>query len=215
METQAQIWPMAEPEIVMVDAPDLDERVQAECRKQHLLMLGLSYDDPVLIITEISPTRVHCYAAPYSQARLIPTYPQIGLAQLGAQVSLLLPDGRALWQKRSMQVSLNAGGWSISAGGGVDVGETPRAAAARELKEEVGIELDPTELICLGLIYDASIHQSRVAFAALIDHPVEVRLHAHEVTDSIWSNEPHQLPGMSQINLMAYQESLKYLGPDT
>lgn len=40
-------------------------------------------------------------------------------------------------------------GWSIP-GGGVDVGESPKTAAIREIKEEIGLDLKDIILICVN-----------------------------------------------------------------
>jgi isopentenyl-diphosphate Delta-isomerase len=45
-----------------------------------------------------------------------------------------------LWQKRSMTKDVCPGGWTTSVSGHVDRGETYAVAAAREMREELGIE---------------------------------------------------------------------------
>lgn len=59
--------------------------------------------------------------------------------QNGTQIEILL-------QKRSLTKSTRAGWYHISAGGHINMGETPLAAALRETKEEMGLTLDPTAL---------------------------------------------------------------------
>jgi 8-oxo-dGTP diphosphatase len=64
------------------------------------------------------------------------------------------------------------GRWALP-GGHVDVGETSRAAAARELAEETGIHVDPAALRQLG-VYDAPDRDPRgryvtVAYTLLAD----------------------------------------------
>jgi len=48
--------------------------------------------------------------------------------------------GQLLLQKRSMNKDVAPGLWDVSVGGHVIPGETPEEAAARELREELGIE---------------------------------------------------------------------------
>lgn len=51
--------------------------------------------------------------------------------------------GELLLQKRSMSKDVAPGRWDTSVGGHVDPGESLLEAAARELKEELGVEAEP------------------------------------------------------------------------
>ena len=55
-----------------------------------------------------------------------------------------------LMQKRSMQKSLWAGRWDGTGGGHVDSGEIGMFAVIRELKEELGIDVDPSDVRYIG-----------------------------------------------------------------
>ena len=54
-------------------------------------------------------------------------------------------EGRYIMQQRSLKARFYAGKWDVT-GGGVRAGETPRQAAAREAREELGLAVDPTAL---------------------------------------------------------------------
>lgn len=64
----------------------------------------------------------------------------------GARVLLLSEDGRLL-VLRGHDPHLPSRSWWFTPGGGVEGSETIREAAARELAEETGFVVDPTELI--------------------------------------------------------------------
>ena len=67
-----------------------------------------------------------------------PTMMVVAAALVGA-------DGRVLLQQRSAHRSM-AGLWEFP-GGKVEAGETPEEALVRELREELGIEVDVADLI--------------------------------------------------------------------
>lgn len=57
-------------------------------------------------------------------------------------VAIFDSDGRMLIQKRAAEKSAWANLWDISCGGSAIAGEDSRAAAEREVKEELGIDID-------------------------------------------------------------------------
>lgn len=66
-------------------------------------------------------------------------------------VATLLRQGEEiLMLKRAADLKLCAGAWGPP-GGRVEYGETPRAAAAREVLEEVGVTVDSATLASIGV----------------------------------------------------------------
>ncbi len=61
-------------------------------------------------------------------------------------------NNQLLIQQRSAIKDINPGRWTSSCGGHVDPGEGSIGAAVRELKEELGIDVDPESLEYLGTI---------------------------------------------------------------
>jgi len=57
------------------------------------------------------------------------------------------PDQRILLVRRSVEPGI--GEWCLP-GGFIEIGETPSQAAVRELKEEIGIEIEPPQLLSVG-----------------------------------------------------------------
>ena len=68
------------------------------------------------------------------------------LFRRAARVILVDPDDRVL-MVRGHDGGQPSRSWWFTVGGGLDEGETSRAAALRELKEETGIELPPGALV--------------------------------------------------------------------
>jgi ADP-ribose pyrophosphatase YjhB (NUDIX family) len=76
-----------------------------------------------------------------------------------AGVVFVAPDGDILLLRRSPKEENFAGHWSLP-GGGVDAGETPPIGAAREAKEEMGVDVDPAKF----KIFDQTITPTGKAF---------------------------------------------------
>jgi isopentenyl-diphosphate delta-isomerase type 1 len=64
-----------------------------------------------------------------------------------AHVLVVNRDGQLLLQKRSMTKDVQPGRWDTSVGGHLDPGEGYRAAALREMREELGIADVPIEFL--------------------------------------------------------------------
>lgn len=54
-------------------------------------------------------------------------------------------EGSYIMQQRSLKARFFAGKWDVT-GGGVQAGETPQEAAAREAYEELGVQVDASQL---------------------------------------------------------------------
>lgn len=72
-------------------------------------------------------------------------------------VALIGPDGRVLLQRRRLDGE-HGGLWEFP-GGKVEADETPQMAVLREIEEELGVRLDPDELIPLSFAADAILPQ--------------------------------------------------------
>lgn len=80
--------------------------------------------------------------------RIIPKHAPMerGWYLLHAIVILYTPEGQYIMQQRSLKARYYPGKWDVT-GGGVNAGETPAQAAARETWEELGIKVDADSLI--------------------------------------------------------------------
>jgi 8-oxo-dGTP pyrophosphatase MutT (NUDIX family) len=63
-----------------------------------------------------------------------------------ARVLLIDAEGRVLLFRGRDPVHERRGQWWFTPGGGLDEGESPAEGAARELREETGLVVDPAEL---------------------------------------------------------------------
>ncbi len=66
-----------------------------------------------------------------------------------AAAVIIRKDGKVLALRRSKDASSFQGFWNFP-GGGIEKGETPEEAAAREVKEESGLDVNPDKLKSLG-----------------------------------------------------------------
>jgi ADP-ribose pyrophosphatase YjhB (NUDIX family) len=91
--------------------------------------------------------------------------PALDAAALGAAtrhaagILFVAPDGDVLLLRRSPKEENFAGHWSLP-GGNADEGETPELGAAREAKEEMGVDVDPAKF----KVFDQTITPTGKAF---------------------------------------------------
>ena len=62
-------------------------------------------------------------------------------------VAIIDENGNILMQQRADNKETNPGKWDISTAGHIESGQTSRKAAIREIKEELGIDINEDELI--------------------------------------------------------------------
>ena len=67
-----------------------------------------------------------------------------GEYRMVVHVCIFNSRGQLLIQRRSQEKTAWSGLWDVSIGGGVDAGETSRQGAEREVREELGYDLDLT-----------------------------------------------------------------------
>lgn len=106
-------------------------------------------------------------------------------------------DGRiieVLLQKRSNDMNTWPGRFDISAAGHVDLGERPVDAAIREVSEEIGLNVQPSDLRCIGIERRYQVSNQNTAienefnYLYLLEQTHTQTLHPSEkeVTKVVW-----------------------------
>jgi len=77
---------------------------------------------------------------------------RVGAWHRAAHVWIVDGDGRLLLQRRAEVKENWPGKWDVSVAGHVGAGESAIAAAIREAREELGLDLNPSDLTHIGTI---------------------------------------------------------------
>lgn len=119
---------------------------------------------------------------------------QRGLWHRAVQVVVYTPAGQVLVQQRSRGNYVYAGQLDISLAGGVQAGETPAQAAARETAEELGITAAPLGFIALPprrynhrwIRHGVQPHTVIYPFLLKLPGEVPLKLQSSEVASARW-----------------------------
>ncbi|GGZ08576.1 NTP pyrophosphohydrolase [Novosphingobium colocasiae] len=135
-----------------------------------------------------------------------PTHPDppVAPALLVAAVALIDGQGHVLMHQRPHS-SVHGGLWEFP-GGKVEAGETPEAAAAREMAEELGIAIDPAALCPVGFASGMTVPSSTggssrslvILLYAARQWTGEPQLHEGEAM--AWL-DPHRVPALAMPEL--------------
>ena len=82
-----------------------------------------------------------------------------GLLHPEVHVLMLLPNGKFVFQRRSMSKNSNPGKLTVSVGGHVSYGQTIAEAVVRETEEETGVSVSIEELSFLGKVASRKVDQ--------------------------------------------------------
>lgn len=107
--------------------------------------------------------------------------------QLVIHVCLFNQKGELLIQQRDKAKLSYPEYWDVSVGGGVLAGETPRAAAVRETREELGVEIALPGAAAVTLSFEGGFDDYYIVDR---DVPVEsLTLQPGEVQDARWATK--------------------------
>jgi isopentenyldiphosphate isomerase len=107
-----------------------------------------------------------------------------GLRHRAVHVLIRRGNGDFFLQRRSMGKDSHPGRWDSSASGHLDAGEDYAPAAGREVREELGIELDRLDPVGSLPASERTGHEFVRIYAGL--HPGPFRLHPEEIMDGRW-----------------------------
>lgn len=96
---------------------------------------------------------------------------------------LIIKDGKILMTKRKSELGNGEYG---TVGGHVDFGEHPAAAAAREAKEELGIEVGNTEFLDCASVIKYGKHYIDISFTAEIISGIPEILEPEKIESVGW-----------------------------
>ena len=110
---------------------------------------------------------------------------QDGIYHFAADVWILNSDNKILIQKRSKNKKVEPNVWAMT-GGNVFLGENPKDALVREVKEELDVDIDPNELIYITRV--KSSNALIETFFIRLDYDIsKMKYKDKEVTDSKWA----------------------------
>lgn len=131
-------------------------------------------------------------------------------------------NGQVLLQQRSELKTNDPLGWELTAAGHVGVGEDPKVAAARELKEELGFACDPI-FYNKVLISQGEYGESRFFYIyyAIVEKAPKIVLDKKEVAKVRWigigeltefsKTHNYNLNGLSHKTIMDIAKELKII----
>lgn len=129
-----------------------------------------------------------------------------GYYRLVVHVCVFDKDGRMLIQKRQPFKSGWSGMWDVTAGGSALAGDTSQQAASRELKEEVGIEYDLTDVRpAMTIYFDGGFND---IYTINMDVDIDsLQLQESEVEQVKWATEEEILEMLHSKEFVLYKTS--------
>ena len=115
---------------------------------------------------------------------------------IGSVYLFLINDGKILLQRR-FQTGFQDGNYGVPAGH-LDVNETAREGCAREVKEEIGIAINPADLTVVHVMHRKALQDERIDFF----------MTANAYIGSICNNEPHKCDDLRWCDLDALPENM-------
>jgi len=121
-----------------------------------------------------------------------------GLWHRVSHVWIYTDEGEVLIQKRSEKKDAHPGLWDISAAGHIDIDESPETAAVREVKEELGIDIERDKLEFFDIKNINLIDKKN----SIIDNEITyIFLYKHSGTISEFSIDPEEVSEIKFVGI--------------
>ena len=115
--------------------------------------------------------------------------------------------GEMLIQQRQPFKSTWPGLWDVSVGGGITAGENPRQAVTREVKEELGLNIDLTDIRPkLTVNYGSGFDDFFLITEDIVLN--DLKLQSEEVADARWASRDEIKAMLSDGTFIPYYASL-------
>ncbi len=135
----------------------------------------------------------------------------LGLMHRAVHVLVFNRAGEVFLQKRSMSKDRQPGLWDSSASGHVESGEAYDACAARELQEELGLQVAAPPQRCFKIAACPETDQEHVwVYRCTAEGPFS--LHPEEIETGAWY-EPLAVIGWMRAHPEEFASALLYLWP--
>ncbi len=115
---------------------------------------------------------------------------------IGSAYLFLMKDGQILLQRR-FQTGFEDGNYGVPAGH-LDGGETAREGCAREIREEIGVVIDPADLTVVHTMFRKAANDERVDFFMV----------ATKYEGEIVNAEPHKCDDLAWFSLEALPSNM-------
>ena len=130
-------------------------------------------------------------------------------------VALIDNSGRLLIQKRSKNKKDEPNKWDLSSAGHIDINETAKQAAIREIFEEIGIKVDENELILIDTYLnkaklDTEIYINHFTYLFMIQKDIsidDIIMQKSEVSDIMFVSKKKYIDLINKGNMV---EAIKY-----
>jgi 8-oxo-dGTP pyrophosphatase MutT (NUDIX family)/protein-tyrosine-phosphatase len=139
---------------------------------------------------------------------------RLGLWSRGIHALIATADGRYLVEKRSPNIVFAPGLIDVSMGGSVDFYEEPAQALMREIKEELGLSIKPSQARLLEVRKQSSYHSSYKRYSRGFIYSYYVQLADNNPIINIERSEVSQVKFLSQKQLkrLLKRHGLRHLG---